>query len=93
MYHSEIMQLYRDGMAEAKRILMGGGLLMVKCQDEVESSSQRRSHIEIHAMATAELGLKDEDLFLLVQPLVPTIQFKEQQHARNNNSFLWVFRK
>ena len=91
-YHKDIIELYRRGMEESKRILKRRGLLFVKCQDEVESSSQRRSHIEIFDIATEELGLTDQDCFVLVTER-PVVQYKRQEHARKNHSFLWVFRK
>ena len=93
MYHDDILELYRQGMTEAKRILKRGGLLLVKCQDEVESSKQRWSHIEILNIAVDELGMADEDLFVLVRSSVPVVQHKRQQHARKNHSYLWVLRK
>lgn len=93
MYHKDIIELYRKGMKEAYRILRSGGLLLVKCKDEIETSTQRRSHIEIWEIALKELGMKDEDLFVLTQLSSPKIQHLPQKHARKNNSFLWVFSK
>jgi hypothetical protein len=92
-YHKDIIELYRRGMREAVRILKNNGLLLVKCRDEVESSVQKRSHIEIWEIAVKELGLIDEDLFVMTQKTLPKIQYLPQKHARKNNSFLWVFRK
>lgn len=91
--HAGIIQLYRDGMREAHRILKPGGLLLVKCQDEIESGQQRRSHIEIWEIATQELGMEDQGHFILVQKQNPKIQRHPQKHARKNHSFLWLFRK
>ncbi len=90
--HREIMDLYRLGMAEAKRILKPGGTLWVKCADEVESHRQRRGHVEVFQVAQ-DLGLTDEDLFVLMQDRPPVPTGRRQQHARKNCSFLWVFRK
>ena len=36
----------------------------MKCADEVESCRQRRGHIEVFQVAQ-DLGLEDEDLFIL----------------------------
>jgi hypothetical protein len=91
-YHKDIINLYREGRVEAKRILKVGGFLLVKCKDEIESSVQKRSHIEIWQIAL-ELGFVDKDLFVLTQKTHPTIQHLPQKHARKNNSFLWVFIK
>jgi len=90
MYHDDIIELYRLGMTEARRILKVGGLLWVKCKDEVESSVQRWSHIEIALMAW-RLNLYALDLFVLTQNSKPVIQHN-QKHARKNHSFLWIFR-
>jgi hypothetical protein len=90
--HREIMDLYRLGMAEAKRILMPGGTLWVKCADEVESHRQRRGHVEVFQVAQ-DLGLTDEDLFVLMQDRPPVPTKRRQRHARKNCSYLWVFRK
>jgi len=92
MYHNDIIQLYVEGMKEAFRILRIGGLLWVKCKDEVESSFQRWSHIEIYAHAIG-LGFFAEDLFILTQKVKPIVQHKKQCHARKNHSYLWVFKK
>lgn len=50
--HEKILKLYEDGMMEAWRVLKPGGLLWVKCQDEIESGKQRWSHVEILKLAT-----------------------------------------
>lgn len=88
-YHDDIIELYRKGMAEGRRILKPGGLLWVKCKDELESSVQRWSHLEIAVLAW-KLKLYIRDLFILVQSSKPTIQHT-QQHARKNHSYLWIF--
>jgi DNA modification methylase/ParB-like chromosome segregation protein Spo0J len=90
-YHDEIIDLYRKGMTQARRILKPGGYLFVKCMDEVESGVQRRGHIEVWEIAK-QLGLSDQDMFLLTQKSPPQIQHP-QRHARKNCSFLWVFSK
>ncbi len=89
--HREILDLYRLGMAEARRILKPGGTLWVKCADEVENCRQRRGHVEVLQIA-ADLGLRDEDLFILVPDGRPVTNAVKQKHARKNCSFLWVFR-
>ena len=40
-----------------------------------------------------DLGLEDEDLFILMQETPPVISTRKQRHARKNCAFLWVFRK
>jgi len=92
MYHKDIMELYEKGMKEALRILKKDGTLWVKCKDEVESSIQRWSHIELFHIAN-QLGLYALDFFVLTQVNLPIIQHKKQNHARKNHSYLWVFAK
>ena len=89
--HDDIIELYEDGMVEAGRVLRGGGLLWVKCQDELAGGAQHWSHIEIEAAAT-KLGFSGIDLFVLLSYGVPPIQHR-QKHARKNHSYLWVFQK
>jgi tRNA G10 N-methylase Trm11 len=90
MYHKDIIKMYEDGMVEAKRILKKNGRLWVKCKDEIETSKQRWSHIEIYNIAI-KLELYPKDLFIFVQNSKPYVQKKEQQHARKNHSYLWIF--
>jgi len=92
MYHKDIIQLYNDGMIEAYRILKTGGTMWVKCKDEIESSYQRWSHLEIYDIAL-KIGLFGKDFFVFVQRNKPVIQHKNQKHARKNHSYLWVFKK
>ena len=90
-YHDDIMTMYTAGMKEAVRTLTSGGLLLVKCQDEIESGTQRWSHIEIYEIAK-QLGLYTKDMFVLIPKTKPSIQQKQQLHARKNHSYLWVFK-
>ena len=93
MYHDDILILYAQGMREGRRILKRDGLLWVKCKDEIESSQQRISVVEIHDLAVRILRMAVKDLFILVPSSVPPIQHKKQQHARKNQSYLWLFKK
>lgn len=89
--HDAIISLYREGYESAKRILKTDGILIVKCQDEIESSKQRWSHIEL---LTHE-GFVAEDLFVLVRTggvLIGRNQ-EHQRHARKNHSYFLVLRK
>ena len=92
-YHDDILEMYRLGMLEAIRVLENEGYLFVKCKDEVESSVQRWSHVELFLLANA-MGLYARDLFVLCVSQKRThVQVKGQQHARKNHSYLWVFEK
>lgn len=92
MYHKDIINLYSEGMRESHRVLKNGGLMWVKCQDEIESSVQKYSHIELYNIAE-QMGFYAKDLFILMQESNPTIQHKIQKHARKNHSYLWIFKK
>ncbi len=95
MYHRDIMsEFYGKGMREAKRVLRDGGRLWVKCKDQIESALQCWSHIEIYAIATAELTLYAKDLFVLVPTsMTKTDAWVNQYHARKTHSYLWIFEK
>ncbi len=87
-----IMQLYKDGMTEAARVLRDGGQLWVKTKDSLASERQRWSHIAIYELAQ-DLGLYPRDLFLLVPPApssVTTGRWARQLHARKVHSYLWI---
>ena len=93
-YHQDIMRLYRDGLAEAFRVLRpDGGQCWVKCKDQVQREIQCWSHIEICA-AARELGFSVRDLFVLTPSARPAQRWpgpaRVQRHSRKNHSFLWV---
>lgn len=91
MYHDDIMDLYRDGIREAKRILKEDGLLMVKCKDEIEGGRQRWSHIGVWQIAV-HLGFYAKDLFILIPSSRTSFnRWSRQLHARKIHSYLWVF--
>jgi phage N-6-adenine-methyltransferase len=90
--HGDIVQLYRDGMIEGHRILRPGGLMLIKCKDEMEGGRQRMSHIEVHDIAVHELAMEVRDLFVLTQRVL-LVRFRHDNHARKNHSYLWVFKK
>jgi hypothetical protein len=95
MTREQCRELFRAGMAEAKRVLRPGGLVWVKCKDQVDSGKQYRQHIEVWLDAL-ELGLVDRELFTLLTPPPNLGRWREtqrQRHARKNYSFLWVFEK
>jgi phage N-6-adenine-methyltransferase len=91
--HDDIVQLYREGMAEGYRILKRGGLMLVKCKDEIEAGRQRMSHVEIHDIATKELGMTVQDLFVLTQRSPAPHFGRSPRYARKNHSYLWVLVK
>jgi SAM-dependent methyltransferase len=89
---ANIRALYVEGVKEARRVLKDGGILIVKCQDEIESGKQHWNHIDIMAQTDA-LGFEALDFFILVQQGRPAQRHPYQIHARKNHSYFWVFRK
>ncbi len=89
--HESIVRLYGSGILEAARVLRPKGIIIVKCQDEIESGKQRWSHVEIIQLLGL-FGFELVDLFVLVQDRTPMLQHKEQQHARKNHSYAVIGR-
>ena len=84
--------LYNGGISEAKRVLVKKGLLIIKCQDEIQSGKQNLNHCKIIDNCTNE-GFIVEDIFILVQKNTPIMRHDYQIHARKNHSYFIVFRK
>ncbi len=89
--------LIRDGMTECSRVLRGGGVLLVKCQDQVCSGRIRWQSDEFSAHG-ATLGLVKVDQFYFLgggrpQPARSRMDGKVsgQQHAYGRPSCLLVF--
>jgi len=90
-WHDVVVELYRRAGLEARRVLRRGGLLVVKCQDEVSAGLQRLTHVEIIAALEA-MGFYAKDLFVLVRTNAPGVsRCKRQLHARKNHSYFLVF--
>lgn len=89
----DLWRFYRASIAEFHRILVSDGLLVVKCQDCISSSTQYLSHVEIIKMAE-ERGFYCKDLFVLGNNQVMwSPNMEKQQHARKTHSYFLVFRK
>jgi hypothetical protein len=84
-------RLYLAGILEAARCLRKGGILILKCQDAVESHVQWLVH---HDLLTALplIGFRIEDLFVLHQKSQPIMRHRRQEHARKNHSYFIVGR-
>lgn len=92
----EIVKLYQDGMAEAKRVLRKGGLLLVKCQDRTMGGKQIRNTEIVRQYAVGKLGLSDQDRFVFISDKPRQSPIKNgamQRHAVHQECYLWVFRK
>jgi hypothetical protein len=46
-WHDAVIDLYLRAGLEARRVLRSGGVLIVKCQDEVSANKQHLTHVEI----------------------------------------------
>jgi hypothetical protein len=92
-WHEAVLDLYLKAGLEATRVLRYGGMLIVKCQDEVSANKQRLTHVEI-ITAYESLGLYCKDLFVLVRSNRPNVsRLKTQVHGRKNHSYFLVFQK
>jgi hypothetical protein len=91
-YHEAVLDLYFRSATEAWRVLRGGGIYIVKCQDEVCACRQRLTHVEI--INRLEKTFIAEDIFVLVRNGKPGVsRILRQRHARKNHSYFLVFRK
>jgi hypothetical protein len=92
-YHAAVIDLYFRAGQEAFRVLKDGGVLIVKCQDEVSANQQWLTHVEI-INEYARLGFYAKDLFVVVRSNKPAMsRLLRQQHARKNHSYFLVFAK
>ena len=92
-WHAAVVELYEQGGGEAHRVLRDGGVLIVKCQDEVSANRQNLTHVEI-INAYSEMGFFCKDLFVVVRPNRPGMsRMLKQVHARKNHSYFLVFGK
>ena len=85
-------KMYLDAMTEAKRLLKPGGVLIVKCMDQIVGAKQIWQHITLLRFG-GELGFVTEDLFILVRSGALIMRHPHQIHARKNHSYFLVFRR
>ena len=90
----ELHRFYIDSMAEAYRVLVPHGILIVKCQDKVSAGRQYMSHVFIMNEAV-KIGFYPRDLFILLAKnrLVADWQIRNQKNARKYHSYFLVFEK
>jgi hypothetical protein len=92
-WHGAVLDVYFKAGREAHRILKPGGILIVKCQDEVSANTQRLTHVEI-INHYEDLGFYAKDLFVVVRLNAPAVsRLIKQVHARKNHSYFLVFVK
>ena len=92
-YHAAVLDMYFRSGKEALRTLKDGGVLIVKCQDEVSANRQHLTHLEI-INEYERIGFYTKDLFILTRANKPAIsRLKKQVHARKNHSYFLIFIK
>jgi hypothetical protein len=92
-YHEAVLDLYFKTVHEAKRVLKGEGIFIVKCMDEVCANQQRLTHVEL-INEFCRHGFIVEDLFVLLRNNRPGVsRILRQVHARKNHSYFLIFRK
>lgn len=90
-WHDAVLDLYFRAGAEGKRCLKTGGVLIVKCQDEVSANRQRLTHVEL-INHFEENDFYCKDLFVVVRRNRPGVsRVKKQVHARKSHSYFLVF--
>jgi hypothetical protein len=87
--YADILTMYMAGIKEAARVARK--CVWVKCQDTITSGRPNWLHMDIYRQAS-KLGVRLDEIFILVQNGVPTIQKKKQLHARMNHSYLMIFK-
>lgn len=87
---ADVLDLYRQGMTEAHRVVRPGGQVWVKCQDSIESGKQWWNHITLYNFAQ-DLGWYPKDLLVLLSNTPTPQRWPYQQHAKKNHSYLWIF--
>lgn len=87
-----VLDLYRDGIKEAGRVVRHGGFLVVKCQDTAGDGKQTWMHD--HVMAYCEqFGFTPVDLAIVVIPSPPPTRWKVQRSFKKAHSYFVIARK
>lgn len=86
--------VHRDSLKEFDRVLIDGGLIVIKCQDKVSGGTQYISHNAIINYCE-HLGFYCEDIFILLAKnrLCANWQIKSQKSSRKFHSYFLVMRK
>ena len=92
-WHAAVTDMYFRAGAEAYRVLGKGGVLIIKCQDEVSAGKQWLTHVEIINQYES-MGFYTKDLFVVVRNNKPAVsRLINQIHARKNHSYFLIFVK
>ena len=92
MNHDDILELYAEGMQEAKRVLRPNGMLWIKCKDATDKGKQRWISDEIRHIAEG-LGFYAKDRCIIV----PTSRSYNLQFVKHHlckvHSYMWIFER
>lgn len=87
-----VLDLYRDGITEAARVVRKGGYVFVKCQDTAGDGRQRWVHVDVMGYCE-DVGLTPVDLAVVVTHRPPPTRWKIQRSLKKAHSYFIVARK
>lgn len=86
---SDVLELYREGIFEAARVVRPGGRIFVKCQDLTYNHRLHLVHLcVLRRMVSAGFDLADM-LILVNQSRMPQ-PTRRQQRAHRSHSYLMI---
>lgn len=88
----KLMEFCIEGIREGCRVLKVGGIMIVKCQDQVSSGKKYFYSVEIYREAL-RVGFVGVDRVIQKQKRNPKASHGVQKHFRMNYSEYWIFRK
>lgn len=88
---NELKDMYSSSLKEFARVLIGGGIVIFKCQDVVSSALNHFTHAWVMYEAM-KYGFYPKDLFILLARARLTDN-RVQQHGRKFHAYYWVFKK
>ncbi len=89
----DVLRLYEQGIAEARRVLRRGGFCVVKCQDTISDGVQRWVHVDLMKVAESfDFAVKDL-VVVATGATPPPSRWRQQKHLRKTHSYFLVLRK
>lgn len=89
---AELREMYLASVKEACRILIPGGILVIKCQDTTHGKKNYPIHQELMNMCDGA-GFRFQDLFILENTNVFASKITQQRTARKHHSYFLVYKK
>jgi DNA modification methylase len=87
-----VLDLYRDGITEASRVVRFGGFLIVKCQDTAGDGKQTWIHDRVMGYCET-VGFTPVDMAIVVTASPPPTRWKIQRSLKKAHSYFVVARK